>query len=81
MLFPLGLTVAQVEILRYLAQGRRVGLQTLAHAIGQGPDDVRQHHERFLVRSGLITVVPGGGRELTAAGAAYLEALHADTIA
>jgi Holliday junction DNA helicase RuvB len=75
MLHALGLTGIQIELMQYLARQKNLtaGLQTLAHAISQSPNDLRQHHEHFLIRSGLITVVPGG-RQLTSAGAAYLEA-------
>lgn len=73
-LYPLGLTAAQVELMRYLALQKRLtaGLQTLAHVLGQSTKDIQQEHERFLIREGLVVVVEGG-RQLTDSGIDYVE--------
>ncbi|MBS0655015.1 MAG: Holliday junction branch migration DNA helicase RuvB [Verrucomicrobia bacterium] len=63
-----GLDEMDVKILKVLTdhyQGRPVGIQTLAVAVGEEPHTLEEVHEPFLIMQGLIQRTPRG-REATA---------------
>lgn len=72
---PGGLTKAQAEYLRFLAEAERqtAGLASLAAYLGMDARDVQFDVEPYLIRSGLAAVARAG-RTLTGAGRAYLQA-------